>query len=180
MAVKSSNGTKAKAAAKVKQAEENYEARRNAETSTSLIEPISSYGISEDFSNGGRRVEVTDLLTNKTFTATWEPNGEGHAHIWFTENEDKKPSSAGGSWSTDARSIMITATDDDGMTRYLAYGWIPYPHYENWNEKPFHVNGEMCIFNGSDVAGYGRDYGNEAAYGAFTGDYRIVPLRAPK
>lgn len=146
------------------------------------IELLSNGEILGDFANGGSVVEVTDLITNRKFRANWAQDGNNHAHLWFmgTKEEMEKNSDWLGGWLKDARPILVTAKDDNGKTRNIAYGWVAYPHYDNWNEKPFHVDGEMCIFNGSNVQGYGRDYGNEAAYGALNGNYHIFPLRPPK
>lgn len=154
---------------------------------SSDVELLSNDEISNGFANGGRAVEVTDLLTDHTFSASWVPYGKKHAHLWFPGATLIDQKAAGeptrvkiNGWSKNARPIVVTAIDDNEMTRNIAYGWVPYPHQKNWQEVPFELGSEMCIFNGYDVQGYGRDYGNEAAYGALNGDYHIFPLRPPK
>jgi len=155
-------------------------AAKAAATTTTAVELLSDEDIWRDFSSGERNVEVTDLITKRVFNAEWKQDAAVHAHLWFGNNdEDKNPNWLGG-WSKDARPIVVTMIDDSGRTRNIAYGWIPYPHKDNWQEKPVRVDSEMCIFNGSSALGYGRDYGNEAAYGALNGDYRIFPSRPPQ
>jgi len=144
---------------------------------TVTIELLSDDEIWRSFPSGKRPAVVTDLLTNWTFNADWAQDGNNHAHLWF-KGKGVKPTQIG-DWAKDARPIMVTVIDDYGNTRNIAYGMVPYPHIVNWQEEPNPDEGEMCIFGGSAWVGYGRDYGNEAAYGAFSGNYSVIVLRPP-
>jgi len=149
---------------------------------------LSNEEISRDFSNGKRPVQVTDLLTNTTFSMEWSPAGGNHADSWFHKDGRQIFQNAfdpqqtnwneASSWSKTARPVMVTAVDNSGNTRNIAYGLVPFPHQKIYAN--FGVDYELCMFNGYDTQGYARDHGNEAALGAFIGEYYIVPQRDPK
>ena len=138
-------------------------------------------------------VEVTDLISGKTFAMTnWDPNPGYHsdprfpddggasraiARSIFSDETDETYWKNWRNWSKDARPVSVSVTDRFGIKREIAAGFVLFPHHKVYSN--FGQGGEMCMFYGFNTRGYARDHGNEAAMNAYNGILSIVKQRNP-